>query len=208
MLNRTVVINPIEPSLLSIRSPLGIALELGIKFLGQDGEAVNPDTLQPQIAFLPRSSYGVLPYDMVTTSGEDGLANVTVPGNALIDVRGYNIELYQRRTADNPVNPPVPTGMLAKGTLRLEGSAYQQYGPLGMINVPTIVGPPGPQGVQGPTGERGSMWWTGNGPPDTTVGSAGKIVGDMYLDNGLPPGAAGTGDVWRFDGEGWVLGTF
>ncbi len=141
MLNRTIVINPVEPALLSLRSPLGIALDLGLTFQKQDGTPVDPDTLMPQLALLPRSGYGVLPYDMVTSAPEAGKANVTVPGNALIDLRGYSIELYARRTADYPENPPVPIQMLAKGVLRLEGSAYQQTGPLAMINVPTIVGP-------------------------------------------------------------------
>lgn len=208
MINRTIIINPVEPSFLSLRSPLGIALDLGLTFRAQDGEPVDPGTLMPQLALLPRSAGGVFAYDCVTTGAGDGLANVTVPGNALIDVSGYSVELYSRREADNPVNPPVPTALIAKGVLRLEGSAYQQSGPLGMITVPTIVGPPGPPGPEGPTGERGSMWFTGNGPPATTVGTEDKITGDMYLDNGLPPTMDGAGDVWRFNGDTWVLGVF
>lgn len=200
MLNRVIVINPIEPALLSIRSPLGIALDLGLTFQKQDGSPVDPDTLKPQIALMPRSSFGVWPFDVTTASSEQGLANVSVPGNVLMDPAGYSIELYARRTADNPANPPVPTSMLAKGVLRTEGLAYQQFGPLEMINVPTIVGPPGPAGPPGEAGQRGSMWFTGDGDPTET---GGKIDGDMYLNNL-------NGDVWRFNGNTlmWVLGTF
>lgn len=208
MLNRTIVINPIEPALLSVRAPLGVALDLGLTFQRQDGSPVDPNTLIPQIALMPRSTYGVFAYDIETTSSEGGKGNVTVPGNALMDAAGYTIEIYQRRPADYEPNPPVPTGLLAKGVLRLEGSAYQQYGPLEILNVPIIVGPQGPVGPEGPQGQRGAMWFTGNGPPATTVGTEDKINGDMYLDNGIPPTLEGAGDIWRFDGAAWVLGVF
>jgi hypothetical protein len=44
------------------------------------------------------------------------------------------------------------------------------------------VGPPGaPSTVPGPQGQRGSVWFTGSGPPPTPL--TGATVGDFYLDS-------------------------
>jgi hypothetical protein len=206
MTARTVIINPIEPALLSIRAALGVPLDLDLTFLSQAKTPVDPTPLKPQLALLPRSRLGVYPYEVTITGPANGFGNVKVPGTALVDPNGYNLELYQRRTADNPADPPVAVGLLAKGVLRLEGSAYASTGPLSMINIPVVVGPPGPQGIQGQqgvqgdpgqTGQRGSVWTTGTGDPTATD----ALPGDMYLDEF-------NGNVWRFDGATWVLGTF
>jgi hypothetical protein len=202
---RTIVLNPIEPALLSLRSALGVDLDLSISFKKQDQTPVDPTPLQPQLALLPRSRLGVYPYDITASDPANGVGTVSVPGTVLIDPNGYNIELYQRRTATNPSDPPVAVGLLAKGVLRLEGSAYMQTGPLSMINIPVVVGPPGPQGIPGvgiqgipgPAGPRGSWWTTGNGPPTATVAQ----TGDLYLDEL-------TADVWKWDGSAWTMGSF
>lgn len=207
MTQRTIVINEIEPALLSLRSPLGVALDLTITFRQQNLTPIDPTPLKPQLALLPRSRIGVYPYDVAIADAVNGIGNVKVPGTALVDPNGYNLELYQRRTADNPADPPVAVGMLAKGVLRLDGSAYASTGPLSMINIPVVTGPAGPAGPQGasikgdpgPTGQRGSVWTTGMGPP---VALTGVLPGDMYLDES-------NGDVWKFDSvTGWTLGTF
>lgn len=198
MLNRTIVINPIEPALLSVRSPFGVALDLSLFFQSQQLIAVNPDTLMPQLALMPRSAGGIFATDVETTSAEAGIASVTVPGPVLTDPAGFTIELYQRRAAANPDDPPVPTGLLAKGVLALDGSAYSGSSVLAPITVPVVVGPVGPMGPQGEPGTRGSIWFTGDGDP---TGTAGFIDGDMYLNNL-------NGDVWRFNGEAWMLGSF
>lgn len=198
MMNRTIVINPVEPSPLSIRAPLGIDLDLGITFLGQNRAPVDPDTLKPQLVLLQRGAFAMAAYDVETSSSEAGIGTVTVPGQALFDPAGYNVELYQRREAVVPSDPPVPIALLAKGVLRLESSAYKPGGQLSPITVPVVVGPQGPQGERGDDGQRGSLWFTGEGDPTDT---ADKIDGDMYLNTA-------NGDVWRFDGEIWVLGHF
>lgn len=202
---RTIVLNPIEPALLSVRSGLGIDLDLGLTFLSQARTPVDPTPLRAQLVLLPRSGYGMSPYDVTVLSVDGGTASVTVPGVTLIDANGYNLELYQRRAAANPDDPPVAIGLLAKGVLRLEGSAYTSWGPLSPINVPVVVGPAGPPGAQGaastvpgPAGQRGSIWTTGSGAPAVT---GSELSGDMYLDEV-------TGDVWRFDGAAWARGSF
>jgi hypothetical protein len=210
MTDRTIVVNPIEPALLSARVALGVPFDLHLSFRRQDGlTPVDPNTLMSQLALLPRSARQVWAYDVTTSNSYEGTATVSVPGTVLVDPNGYGIELYQRRAALNPTDPPVAVGLLAKGVLRLEGSAYMQMGPLGMVNIPVVVGPPGPPGLSvtgpagpigspGPSGQRGSIWTTGVGSPGA-VGT--ELTGDMYLDES-------NGDVWRFDGATWMRGTF
>lgn len=150
MLNRTIFINPIEPAKISLRSPLGVPLDLTLAFLTQLSVPVDPDTLLPQIVLMPRSFGGRYAYDLETVSAELGTASVTLPGPAMGDQRGYTIEVYQRVAAVNPEDPPVPAGMIACGTLATQGLAYQTNGPLAPMAIPVIVGPVGPQGPVGP----------------------------------------------------------
>jgi hypothetical protein len=204
MTARTIVLNPVEPAFLSMRSALGVNLDLDLTFLSQAKAPVDPTPLKPQLALLPRSGRQVFAYDVEITGPANGLGNVQVPGTALIDPAGYSLELYQRRAAVTPGDPPVPVGLLAKGVLRLEGSAFFSWGPLGMMSVPVITGPPGPQGPPGigqqgdpgTPGRRGSKWTTGFGPPSTPP-PLDTLANDMYLDEA-------NGDVWQYNGVDWV----
>ena len=198
MLNRSIVVNNVEPSFLSMRAPMGIELHVGLRFSKQDSTPLDIAAILPVLALLPRSHGSVWAYDVEAVGGETGFGTVSIPGNALVDMAGYTLELYQRRPAEVPENPPVPNGMLAKGTLVLEGNSYVQYGPLGIHSVPVIQGAPGPMGPPGEQGTRGGIWTTGTGAPVTT---GAEVNGDMYLDEV-------TGNVWRFSGTVWVLGTF
>jgi hypothetical protein len=200
-MQRTIVLNPIEPAPLSIRTALGAALDLGLTFIGQNKAPVDPTTLLPQLVLLPRSRGGIFAYPVETTSSEGGTGTVTVPSTVLVDRSGYTLELYSRRTAVNPADPPVATGLIAKGVVRLDGEAFQSWGPLGTINTPVVVGPTGPQGiqgmqgVQGETGQRGSVWRSAPGAPTTLPED---LPNDMYLDET-------SGDVYRFEAAtGWV----
>lgn len=149
MIARTVVVSKIEPAQLSVRAAAGVDLDLDISFVTQGRDPVDPATLLPQLALLSRSRFRVGAYDV------DAGGNVTVPGSALTDPSGYSVELYQRRIADNPDDPPVPVGLLAKGALMFGADAYAQLSPLAPINVPVVVGPIGPQGPVGPIGPQG-----------------------------------------------------
>lgn len=197
MINRTIVVNAVEPALFSARAPLGLAIDFAIQFRNQQGETINPDTLLPVLTLRPRSAFGAWPFDIVTASGDAGMGHVQLPGNTLFDPSGYNMEIYQRRVATNPADPPVPTGMLAKGSLVLEGGTYASGTSLAQINTPVIIGPAGPQGPQGIPGVRGSLWYAGDNPPGSIPGA---LPGDMYLqDNGA---------VWRLADGAWTLGVF
>lgn len=191
---RSIVVNNIEPAVLSLRHPLGINLDLNVRMARQDGTAVDPTLAQ--FVLLPRSLGGVYPYDMTVYDLTNGIANVAVPGTMLTDRAGYSIELYSREANQAEGDPPLPTGLMARGVLVTEGSAYTRSGPMNLINVPVVVGPTGPTG---PAGTRGSLWFTGNGDPTPDIGDIQN--GDMYLDED-------TGNVWRYDGATWVKGTF
>jgi hypothetical protein len=203
-MNRIITLSGVEPAPLSIRHPLGINLDLLLTMQDQNGTPVDPTPLYPQAVLLPRSRGGVYPYDLTVTDAVNGIASLKVPGTALTDYWGYGLELYTRRLNEAPNDPPIPTGLAAKGVLMMEGSSYLSAGPLGMVNIPVVVGPQGPKGeagAEGPTGatgQRGSVWYTGTTDPGTIPG---QMVGDMYLDET-------TGNVWRFDGDMWLRGSF
>lgn len=203
-MNRTITLNAIEPAPLSMRHPLGINLDLNVTMRDQSGDPIDLATSYPQFVLLPRSRGGVYPYDMTVLTNTVGIASVSVPGTSLVDERGYNIELYSRHDNVVPGDPSIPTGLVARGTLITEGSAYMTEGPLNLINIPVVVGPAGPigpMGAPGPvgsTGSRGSVWFTGSGFP---TDPGGLLVGDMYLDES-------NGDVYRFNGSMWTRGSF
>jgi hypothetical protein len=200
--NRNITVTPIEPAPLSLRWPLGVDLDLRVTMRTLQGVPVNPTNAQ--LALLPRTRGGVLPFDMVAYDVANGVARIEIPGSSLTDRNGFGIELFARQPSEVPGDPPKPVALVAKGVLVTEGAGYASTGPLSMINVPVVVGPPGPAGPQGigvqgdpgEDGQRGSMWFTGLGDP-TMTGSF--IVGDMYLDSA-------SGNVWRWEGTGaWVL---
>lgn len=203
MTSAVVNVSPIEPSPLSIRHPLGTDLNLSLFFHDQQDGDIDPTPLYPQLALMPRSRGGMYAYAMETSPTE---ASVTIPGAALLDPHGYSIELYQRQENEVPGDPPVPVALLATGVLALQGRAYTRMGPLGMIEVPVVTGPPGPQGEPGPQGiegqpgldgepgVRGSVWTTG---PSTPIILGGEMDGDMYLNES-------NGDVWRFEAGSWA----
>lgn len=147
---KNVIINPVEPSPLSIRAALGVPLNVVLTFYDLTMTPVDPTPYLPQLALMPRSILRVSAYDLETVDAGAGTCSAEVPGSFLNDVNGYNVEVYSRREPDAPGDPPVPVKLLAKGVLRLEGSAYMVGGPLGMITMPVVIGPQGPQGEPGP----------------------------------------------------------
>lgn len=217
-----IIVNPVEPAMLSLRTPLGVNLNLEVMFRDQQGVAIDPTPLLPQLALMPRTIVGVFAYDMAVIDAELGTAGVSIPGTALVDPCGYNLELYFRQPAANPQDPAIPTMLAAQGALILQGSAYFTMGPLGAINVPVIVGPPGPEGpqgpegpegetgpqgdegLQGPQGIRGGTWYVGEDYPLIVLPDPlNRVDGDMYLKTVDPDG----GTVWRWDGAlpAWIF---
>jgi hypothetical protein len=187
MIRRTITVNNVEPAMLSARIPLGVNLNLAVTMKDLHGESIDQTSFYPQLVLLPRSHGGAMPFDMEIDIA-DNSSRALVHGSFLTDVVGYNLELYQREAGE----PPVPVGLLAKGHLSTEGSAYTGHKGALIIVPPVVVGPPGPPG---PTGARGSIWFSGPGVP---IGITGAIDGDMYLDEL-------TGDVYRFENGVWGM---
>jgi hypothetical protein len=194
-MNRTIIVNGIEPAPLSLRHPLGTSLDLRLTMRTQRDTPVDPTLTQ--FVLLPRSHGGIYGYDMQAYDVANGIARVEINGTALADSAGYGIEVYSRQPnpSGEPTDPPVPTALIATGVMAMQGVAHQKMGPLGMITVPTVTGPAGPPGA---TGQRGSIWTTGTGAP---AASGNELAGDMYLNEA-------NGDVWRYDGALWRLGQF
>jgi hypothetical protein len=201
--NRLIYVNDIAPAPLSFRHPLGVTLDFRLTMKDQRGVPVDPT--RTQFVLLPRSHGGIYAYDMQAYDVANGIARVEINGTAFTDRSGYGIEVYARtpNPSGMPTDPPVPTALIAQGVMAMQGTAHQKMGPLGMISVPTVTGPAGPVGATGAagptgdTGQRGSVWYSGAGAP---VIMPGQLIGDMYLDD--------NGDVWRFNGEIWLRGSF
>jgi hypothetical protein len=202
----SIDLSPVEPARLSFKHALGVNLDLKLTIRDRLGVAVDPATILPQFCLLPRSSSGIFAYDMQPHDATNGIVRVAINGTAFTDSNGYGIEVYSRMVNPSglPDDPRVPVALLAQGVMAMQGQTYQSSGPYGMISVPTVTGPAGPTGptgAQGPTGDtgpRGSIWSTGIGAPSFIPG---QLIGDMYLDEA-------TGDVFRFDGDVWLRGSF
>jgi len=203
-MNQTFTINGVTPAVLSIRHPLGLDLDLTLTLQKNNGAPIDPTGLYPQFVLLPRSRGGTRPFDMTIYDAANGVIAIKIPGSEMADREGYGVEVYARKANDVPDGTPLPTGLLARGTIYTDGIGYATAGPLGPITIPVVTGPPGPPGPAGvgapgepgAPGERGSVWFTGLGAPTMT---GDFIVGDMYLDKS-------TGDVWRWEGaDAWVM---
>jgi hypothetical protein len=196
MLQQIIDLNPIEPARLGFAQARGQGLRCSFLFRAPPPAAADMTDSNPQLVMRPRSRLGAVQgYDITVTSPNTG--EVDIEGAALQDPNGYNVELYARDTAKRP------TALLAAGAMVMTGGAYAYTGPYGPMTLPVVAGPPGPAGPAGAAGEpgiagqRGSTWTTGAGAP-LVLGN--EVNGDMYLQD--------NGDVWRFAGGVWTVGTF
>jgi len=172
-----VELNPVEPSPIGLRHATGVDLEEPIFFTDLSGMtappggallgAVDPTSLNPQLVLIPRSTNRAFGYDIEVIDGPNGIGHVSVPGIGLNDPRDYTMEIYSRN------GDGVPTGLLAKGVLRLEAAGYRSTGPLGPMTIPTIAGPPGPVGPEGDQGPVGPV-----GAASTVPGPVGPAGAD------------------------------
>src|SRR4030095_6880739 len=122
---------------------LGTSLELRLTIRDQQEAAVDPATILPQFCLLPRSKGGIYAYDMEAYDATNGIVKVEINGAAFTDSSGYGIEVYSRKVNPSglPEDPRVPVALIAQGTMAMQGLAHQKMGPLGMISVPTTIGP-------------------------------------------------------------------
>jgi hypothetical protein len=92
IVNKTVVLNPVEPSPLSFRAPMGLDTRLDVTFYGQNGQPYSSD-LAAQLQLTGRTSARTSSYFMPATDIANGKARATIPGDAISDVNGYRLRL-------------------------------------------------------------------------------------------------------------------
>jgi len=127
MTARTIVLNPIEPALLSLRSALGIDLDLAITFLAQNQSPVDPASLMAQLALLPRSSLQVFAYDLSgtgTTNECSGsyIVQAVITGVTLADAQALSQRVDGINLSATTVIPNA-TSTDVKGRVKYLGTA-------------------------------------------------------------------------------------
>lgn len=92
IVNKVVVLNNIEPSLLSFRAPMGMDVRLNVSFFGQDGTPYSSD-LASQLQLTGRSSARTQTYLLPATDIVNGRARATIPSGDLDDANGWRLRL-------------------------------------------------------------------------------------------------------------------
>jgi hypothetical protein len=90
--NRSVVINPVEPSPLSFRMPLGMDTRLVVTFFDQNGLPHGSD-LGAQLQLTGRTSASTTTYLVPAIDVANGRARATIPGGDLDDPNGWRLRL-------------------------------------------------------------------------------------------------------------------
>jgi len=92
IVNKTCVLNSVEPSPLSFRAPMGLDTRLNVTFYGQDGQPYSSD-LGAQLQLTGRSTARTSTYFMPATNIANGRARATIPGGDISDANGYRLRL-------------------------------------------------------------------------------------------------------------------
>jgi hypothetical protein len=91
-INKSVVLNSIEPHPLSFRAPMGIDTRLNVSFFDQNGTPYSSD-LGAQLQLTARSSASMATYAMPATDIANGRARATIPGGDIADPNGYRLRM-------------------------------------------------------------------------------------------------------------------
>jgi hypothetical protein len=92
IINKAVAINPVEPSPLSFRAPMGMETKLNVIFYSQNGAPYSSD-LAAQLQLTGRTSARTSSYFMPATDIVNGKARATIPADALNDSNGYRLRI-------------------------------------------------------------------------------------------------------------------
>jgi len=92
IVNKTCVLNSVEPSPLSFRAPMGLDTSLNVVFYGQDGQPY-PSDLGAQLQLTGRSTARTSTYFMPATDIANGRARAVIPGGDISDVNGYRLRI-------------------------------------------------------------------------------------------------------------------
>jgi hypothetical protein len=89
---RTVVLNQVEPALLSVRAPAQMETWLDVTFRDQRGQLYAQD-LAAQLQLTGRSDDRTQTYAMPATDMVNGKARAVIPGGDLTDMNGYRLRV-------------------------------------------------------------------------------------------------------------------
>ena len=91
-IHKTVVINTIEPAVLSFRAPMGIEMKLDVSFFSQNGAPYTQD-LAAQLQLTSRSGNRTVYYSMPSTDVVNGKVRAIIPADTLSDPNGYRVRV-------------------------------------------------------------------------------------------------------------------
>jgi hypothetical protein len=91
-IQRAVALNPVEPSVLSFRAPMGIETKLNVTFLDQSG-APHTQDLAAQLQLTGRTDNRTLFYSMPSSDVVNGKARAIIPSDVLTDPNGYRLRI-------------------------------------------------------------------------------------------------------------------
>ena len=91
-INRTLVLNPVEPAPISFKLPTGIETWVNVALLRQTGAPYAMDTAS-QLYLTSRSDRRVLRYPMLSVDPINGQARAVIPAGDIRDENGYNVQI-------------------------------------------------------------------------------------------------------------------
>jgi hypothetical protein len=92
VINRTLVVNPVEPVAFSMKLPTGLDTKIVIEYLRQNGAAYTTD-LGGQLYLTSRSSGRVAQYFLPSIDVINGKARAYIPAGDIVDLNGYNVQI-------------------------------------------------------------------------------------------------------------------
>ena len=125
MVNRSLILNPVEPAPFSFRAPSGLQTSVRVSLFGADGAILRQD-LGLQMQLTSRSAGTIQTYSMPATDVANGKAMATIPADDLKDPNGYNVHLYGTYNSG--------AELLGRGVLRLTGGPGINQGPSDTID--------------------------------------------------------------------------
>lgn len=128
---RTIAMNPVEPAPMSMRVPAKTAVNIVIQYLSILGEKLTDD-LAAQLQVTSRTNDTTDVYPVPATDVVNGVAQASIPKDALTDMNGYRLRLVGTYQGEGV--------LLALGTLRLVEAAGIEDTPEDVIdNVPITI---------------------------------------------------------------------
>jgi hypothetical protein len=124
-INRTLVLNPVEPAPISLKLPTGIETQVHITYTRQDGAPYASDT-SSQLYLIARSDRRVLNYPLLSLDPINGQSRAVIPAGDIKDQNGYNVQIIGTVDAE--------PRLIAKGSASVEPTEALGVIPADMID--------------------------------------------------------------------------